>query len=610
MSRSRQLFIPLTLFASIAAAPASAIEFETHRVQGLLNLDLSYGATYRLDDADERLIAFANGGDGPNVNGDDGELNYNAGLVSNMVRGTAELIVAFENVGLYVRGAAFHDWVQDERLDRTRLSSGGERLVGSDATLLDHYLTTTVTIAGTPVHFRLGDQVINWSATSFLRDGLDLVNPLDLATGFQPASEAIDRRSPQGMLWAAASLSEIIAVEGFYQYKWKPLVLPPVGSYFSTIDIFGGGGLNAAFLGAGQYSDLGTDLDQAFALPAGTLGFDVDFDRMPGRAVERPKDSGQFGISLFARLLDGRATQIGLHFMRYHSRLPLLSAITADAAAVAETSDAQVAALASTLVAPYLTTGLTPAQALSSARSTAEAVTISQYANQAGLLEQYPEDIDAIGGSFSLSLIQSGTLLSGDIVHYFGFPNQIAIGTVLNASLSPILFNPNVGATPLGEYGPSQVVRGYRRSGRTQAAFGITWVMGPRLGAQQTLLGIDLGWVHVDEVPGRNEAQFASTAPQSNNAWGYRAIAQMTFNSVFGGLNLSPRLLFTEDVNGTTPAPSATFLEGRRIFSVGLTGDYLQRLEGDVVYSRFFGAGAANQLRDRDYVQFRLTYSL
>ncbi len=160
-----------------------------------------------------------------------------------MVRGTAELIVAFENVGLYVRGAAFQDWVQDERLDRTRLSSDGERLVGSDATLLDHYLTTTVTIAGTPVHFRLGDQVINWSATSFLRDGLDLVNPLDLATGFQPASEAIDRRSPQGMLWAAASLSEIIAVEGYYQYKWKPLVLPPVGSYFSTIDIFGGGGL-------------------------------------------------------------------------------------------------------------------------------------------------------------------------------------------------------------------------------------------------------------------------------------------------------------------------------------------------------------------------------
>ena len=324
----------------------------------------------------------------------------------------------------------------------------------------------------------------------------------------------------------------------------------------------------------------------------------------------RPKDSGQFGISLFARLLDGRATQLGLHYMRYHSRLPLLSAITADAAAVAATSDAQVATLASTLVAPYLTTGLTPAQSLSSARSTAEALTISRYANQAGLLEQYPQDIDAIGGSFSFSLIRSGTLVAGDIVHYLNFPNQIAFGTVLNASLSPILFDPNIGTTPLGEYGPNQVVRGYRRSGRTQSVFGITWILGPRLGAQQTLFGVDLGWVHVEDVPGRTEAQFASTAPQSNDAWGYRAIGQMTYNSVFGGLNLSPRFVYAEDVNGTTPAPSATFIEGRRIFSVGLTGDYLQRLEGDVVYSRFFGAGAANLLRDRDYVQFRLTYSL
>ena len=278
------------------------------------------------------------------------------------------------------------------------------------------------------------------------------------------------------------------------------------------------------------------------------LGFDADFDRIPGRAVERPKDSGQFGISLFARLLDGRATQIGLHFMRYHSRLPLLSAITGDAAAVAETSDAQVAALANTLVAPYLTTGLTSAQALSSARSTAEAVTISQYANQAGLLEQYPQDIDAIGGSFSFSFIRSGTLVSGDVVHYFGFPNQIAIGTVLNASLSPILFAPNVGATPLGEYGPNQVVQGYRRSGRTQSVFGITWILGPRLGAQQTLFGVDLGWVHVEDVPGRTEAQLESPR-RSPTMRGRQGGWANDLQQCLRWARPSPRFVFAEDVD-------------------------------------------------------------
>jgi hypothetical protein len=128
--------------------------------------------------------------------------------------------------------------------------------------------------------------------------------------------------------------------------------------------------------------------------------------------------------------------------MRYHSRWPMLSSMTGNAAAIANTSDAQVAALASTLVDPYLSTGLTPAAALTSARSTAEALTISQYANAAGLIEQYPEDIDAFGGSFSFSLISSATLVSGDVVHYFGFPNQIAIGTVLNAALSPYCSTP------------------------------------------------------------------------------------------------------------------------------------------------------------------------
>ena len=128
--------------------------------------------------------------------------------------------------------------------------------------LLDHYITATVDVAGTPVHFSSAS-VVNWSATSFLRDGLDLVSPLDFATGFQPAAS---HRPAQTTRYVVGSreLSEIIAVEGYYQYRWEPLVLPPVSSYFSTID-FSAVAANAAFLGAGQYSDLGTDLDTAFA---------------------------------------------------------------------------------------------------------------------------------------------------------------------------------------------------------------------------------------------------------------------------------------------------------------------------------------------------------
>jgi Protein of unknown function (DUF1302) len=592
----------------LCTAPAGAVEFETHRVQGLLNLDLSYGATYRLDDADEQLIAFGNGGTGPNVNGDDGELNYNAGPVASEVRGTAELIAAFENFGVYARGAAYHDWIQDRRLDRTELTADGRDLIGSDAQLLDHYVALTVPVAGVPVHFRVGDQVVNWSTTSYLRDGLDLINAFDLAAGLQPATLVIDKRTPQGMVWAAASLTEIVAIEGYYQYDWKPLALPPVGSYFSTLDIIGGDGLNAAFLGGGRYSDQGTDLDQAFGLPAGTLGFDADFDRIPPLQTDHPDNGGQFGISMFARLLDGRATQVGLHFIRYHSRLPLLGAVTGDAAAVAATAPAVVDARAATLVDPYVSTGLTPDQALASAGRTAAAVTVSDYANAAGVLAEYPEHIDAIGASFSLSLINTGTLISGDIVHYSGFPNQIALNTVFSAALSPILFDPSIGTTPLGDYGPSEVVKGYQRSDRTQSVLSFTWVLGPRLGGQQVVAGVDFGWVHLDDVPGADDAPLQSASPHSDDAWGYRLIGSVLYTSVFGGVNLTPRFVFSRDVDGVTPAPSSTFLEGRRVLSLGLNADYLQ-LEADFSCFRFWGAGRDNLMRDRDYLQFRLTYS-
>ena len=163
--------------------------------------------------------------------------------------------------------------------------------VGSDATLLDHYLTDDRDgrgYAGAPSPRRPGHQLERHVVSarrsrprqsSGPRDGIPAGERAQ-SIAVQSAGHAVGRGKPH----RRSSRSK-----AYYQYEWKPLVLPPVGSYFSTIDIFGGGGLNAAFLGGGQYSDLGTNLDQAFALPAGTLGFDADFDRIPGRAVERPK---------------------------------------------------------------------------------------------------------------------------------------------------------------------------------------------------------------------------------------------------------------------------------------------------------------------------------
>ena len=601
--------IALLCVGVLAASPAVAVEFERDRVQGILNLDVSYGITDRLDGPDSGLVGIANGGTEASVNGDDGELNQKHGVVSQMVRGTGELILAFENFGVYARASAFDDWVLDGNLARTRVTAAGRDLVGSDVNLLEHYIAGSVSIAGTPVYVRVGDQVLTWQGTAFVRDGLDVISPFDSATALQPAARSLDNRQPVGMVWLASSLTDVIAVEGFYQYEWKPVVLPPVGTVFSVLDLYGGDGVHhhGAFFGAGQISDLGTDLDQHFALPPGTLGFDSQFDRTPGRAVDRPSDGGQYGISLFARFLDGYATKIGVHFIRYNSRLPIVSGLTADAAAIAATSAASVAATAAPLVPVYVGEGLDPAAAATTATNTAQSLTLSRYMNQAGYLIEFPEHIDELGASFSFSALATGTLVAGEYSRQFDFPYQLSIDSVLGATLSPVEFNPNIGTTPLGEFGADAVIHGYRRSDRTQMALGVRQLLGPRARATQVLIDFDLAWVHVHDWPNNGDVPLQGIGATANS-WGYRIVVAADYSSLFGGVNMTPRVVYGRDVSGSTPAPTATFVDGRRITALGVTFSYLERLEADLSLTQFSGGGDAVRLRDRDYAQARLTY--
>jgi len=160
--------------------------------------------------------------------------------------------------------------------------------VGSDVELRESYVHWNLAPGGMPVVFRVGQQILNWSESTFVRDGLDVINPVNLVTVLQPASTREDLRTPQRMVWGAANITETFSIEAYYQYEWEPVTLPPVGWYFSTADAMGGEGLQSWMFGNGQTSDLGTDLDQHFQLPADTLGFDQDFQRLPGLNRDTP----------------------------------------------------------------------------------------------------------------------------------------------------------------------------------------------------------------------------------------------------------------------------------------------------------------------------------
>jgi hypothetical protein len=597
--------------AGLLCAPLSAKDFRFGNLEGLLDTTIAYGVLVRTEDADDDLIAISSGGNADGANGDDGAQNYDTGIVSNMVRITEELSLRHGNVGAYVRGYAFYDYEnQDQSRERTNLSDSTKDIVGRDADLLENYLVAHGHVAGVPVLARLGDQIINWGQTIFIRDGVDVINPVDLVAALQPASNAKDIFVPQGMLWGAANITENYAIEGYYQYEWKKARIPPVGSYFSANDAIGDDGTNFIILGAGQVSDLGTDLDSFFSLPTGTLGFDENYLKIPGLGSDRPSDGGQYGITLRTVLPGVTATTLGVHYIRYHSRLPIISGLTADQQAIDETSSEAVAARAAQLEPIYIDEGLSPEEAEQEALATAESLTLSGYTNSAGYFATYPEDIDMVGLTFNTATRRGGVLLSGEISHHMDHPFQIDVDAVVNGVLSPIEYDPNIGDGVLGEFGASEVVKGFTRLDKTQTTFGAgKLISGRRIRASQIFLSGDVAWVHVHDLPDRTKLPLTGAGKPTEDSWGYRLIGQLSYNNVFGGLNLSPRVVFTHDVDGVTPAPFGTFTEDRMSLSFGVGATYIRAWSADLSYTNFFNAGSDNLLNDRDFVKLRISYS-
>jgi len=226
--------IAVLLAANLLTTPAWAEVFRVGEVDGLFDVSLAYGLLTRTESRELNFIGIGNAGEAASVNVDDGDLNYDKGVVSNGVRATAELTLKWRNFGSYVRGYGFYDFETelDER-EHSALSSDADDLVGRGGDFQDHYLNAALDLGSVPVQLRVGNQVLNWGESGFLRFGVGFVNPLDLTALSQPMTTAEDAFVRQGMLWGAANLTETIAVEGLYQYDWQEVRSAPVGWFFS-----------------------------------------------------------------------------------------------------------------------------------------------------------------------------------------------------------------------------------------------------------------------------------------------------------------------------------------------------------------------------------------
>jgi len=652
------LFITFNVF-SVASFPAYSVSFGSGDFSGNVDTTLTFGSGYRVDGSDAQIVGLsgdpaglsgagaATTGTAFSENSDDGNQNFNEGNISTIGKFTTEVKFEYKNFGLFTRFNGFKDYENVNAGNRLALSDKAQRLVGQNINLQDLYVWADFNVGHMPASIRVGEQVISWGESTFIQNGINVINPFDVSKLRTPGAQVRDALMPVGIVSLSIAPTDALSIEGYYQYDWERTIIEPVGSYFSTNDFvgdggrkvmlgFGGAAFGTGFIGSDRGTAFGTGLTGLIngVLPAGATAlaaFNPDFLGVLRTADDRPGNGGEFGIAFryFAEQLND--TEFGLFFINHHSRTPIISAVTGTAAGVTAATGSAVGIGGSAAILG--------AVGAAGRTAIAGAVATDQYAQTANYKIEYPEDIQRVGLSFNTQLPGSGVALQGEYTFIHGAPLQVDDVELLFQALCPLnAINAAVKTNQLdsgcANTGTEQYLPGFIERNVSQLQVTATQVLGPVMGANQGVLVGEVGITHVHNMPKKSDLRLngAGTFTSGNpfhasatgahagkaaedgdhfadaTSWGFRIAGRLTYNNLIGPFNVSPRFAFSHDVSGITPGPGGNFLEGRKALTLGVSTDYQNKWQADIGYTAFSGAGRYNLLNDRDFVAFNMNY--
>ncbi len=660
------------LAAAVAAAlamPAQAFEFQSKdgEVTGYLDTTISFGALWRMQSRDPSLIAIVNGGTSRDPNSDDGNLNYDRGeLVSMPIKATQDLSIKYRNFGLFARGSYFYDYPVS---NKTELGPEAHEQTAHGVDLLDLYVHGKFDVGGRGLFVRAGNQVVSWGESTFIQNGINVLNPVDVSKLRVPGAELKEALTPTPMLWLLQEVTDQLSVEATWMARWKKTEIDPRGTYFSTNDFVGDSG-NFAYTGFGRRNDSHG--------AAGVFPVSPTAQLIAPRSDDRSPDNGdEYGLALRYLFPEHNNTEVGLFYVNYHSRTPYVSGyrggITAAQTISNNLTPGQVAALGAAGI-PAVATGNPACTALNiptfgalyNATNIGKlAPIVGGVANATGLAAlnatnaacasaagrpgtyfvEYPENIKLYGVSVNTAG-PAGIALQGEYSYRSNQPLQYPTPELLLAALGH--------ANLLTSTDPGDGGRGARRHRH------------PRLPPGEDAPVADDGDQGVRPDLRRRPADHAgrdrrsptstcratssSTAPgchlprpgsstsapstrsstdgfMTENSWGYRLVGRLDYDNVIGGGDrVAARIAFAHDVNGVGP----TFNEGAKSLTFGIGVSYLQKWQVDIAYTTYFGgntfagtdspnaasgalppgqsasyASGSNYLKDRDFLDQR-----
>ena len=618
-------FAKLPLALAVAASmsnPAGAFQFYMGDWEANLDTTLSAGASWRVEDRDPRLVGIGNGGEGGSINSDNGNLNFDKGDVySKIVKGSTDFLLNGGDYGAFVRAKYWYDFqLRDEDHDYPLSDDGKNNAAGAE--ILDAYIFADYWLGDTPLNLRIGKQVVSWGESTFIFNGINVINPVEVGAIRAPGAEVKEALLPVNMVYGSLGLTENLTLEAFVQLEHEVSRIDDCGTFFSTVD-YVADGCAPVFIANSQTEDINRQ------------GVNGDYQwptALPRMADKEADDTDQFGVALRWFVPDLNETEFGFYFIQYHSRLPLVSGVTAQD----RNGDNRINTL---LEGVHPDTG-------------------------AKYFIEYPEQIKLLGVSFNTTG-PGGISLGGEYSFKKDVPLQLnspdlvagALGNAYNGTqnndivYSPI-FQDRVQDTngdgyasvdEAGAQGFYGVVQpGYDLYDVSQLQFtGIKFV-DQFMGASRLVLVGEVGATYVHDLPdvdqiryGRfDQTSFGLTADYAGTgenveacldinkvgecnqdgyvtsfSWGYRARAALTYNDVFAGVNLTPQLALSHDVKGHAPAPGANFVEGRKSVGLSVKGEYLNQYSASLGYTSYFGGEPYNAIVDRDNVALSVSYS-
>ncbi|MEO7495017.1 MAG: DUF1302 family protein [Massilia sp.] len=548
------------------------------------------GAIYRTESADPAFLTTLNasaaglqGASLSGANADDPNTNFRRhDATSTVVKGVLNLRAAEGGLAGFVRIKAWYDQaLRDQARAWGNITNGysaGQPLSDAGApplsrfsgvALADYYVEAAGAPGGMRALVRVGQQSLDWGERVGFAGGLEALNPKDFPAMHRPGTTPEENKVPVPALFGRLAPTPALALEGFYQTRFRPSALDMCGTFWSLNDYLVSG-CDRVMSGQPVTNDRDRLKNQAYI-----------------KRIATPKpDGAEFGVGLNCKP-PALGTDLGLYLAHYTGRTQI----------------------------PSLR---------KSSRAGAALIAGDPNGQNVAFFTEYAEAIRIAALSFSHK--RGATSVFGELSYRPNFPLLFSPSDVLPGFLSataPALLRADVNAVA-----PGALFHAYDRYPFTQAQIGVQhdWTVGAAtaMSAHAELVAKHVGGLPDQAVRRYGRHEIFGTGPigttcvvntpdaakqcslrgyVTSDAYAYRLRLDARWREVLPRLNLAASMLLVHDLRGWSP--DNLINEGRKTANLALRAEYRQRYLAELVWAPNWG-GDYNAFTDRDQLGFSL----